>query len=378
MGPSTEMGTIGALAARGAPGAAVLAPPDGPDATPDEWDALVAANPRGSYLQTRGWGTVKAANGWDARLVVAEAPDGPIGAQVLLRRPRPMPWTFGYAPRGPVASSWTEESLRDFAIAIRAEARISIARLSHVRIDPEVELDGPDDTDGAARRSLVAAGFRPAPPIQPDRTRIIDLRPPEEALWGDLRKKWRQYVNKARSEGVTVRAAEDDELDRFYGIYRETADRAGFLIRTLQAYRDVWEAFRPSGRATLLFADDRDGTPVATLFLVSSGPRVVEPYGGMTATGALLRANYLLKWEAIVRARAAGATSYDLWGLAHAGIEHFKTGFGGREIRYIGAWDLVLSGAGRHAYELGQGMRVRLARRRAGLDREGPAAAGAD
>ena len=37
--------------------------------------------------------------------------------------------------------------------------------------------------------------------VQPEATRVIDLRADEEALWGDLRKKWRQYVNKARSGG---------------------------------------------------------------------------------------------------------------------------------------------------------------------------------
>ena len=58
----------------------------------------------------------------------------------------------------------------------------------------------------------------------------------------------------------------------------------------------------------------------------------MEPYGGMTQAGADSRANYLLKWEAIRSSREAGATTYDLWGLAHAGIAHFKTGFGGREI----------------------------------------------
>ena len=63
----------------------------------------------------------------------------------------------------------------------------------------------------------------------------------------------------------------------------------------------------------------------------------------MTAAGGESRANYLLKWEAIRSSREAGATSYDLWGLATGGIAHFKTGFGGREVRYIGAWDLVLS-----------------------------------
>ena len=62
----------------------------------------------------------------------------------------------------------------------------------------------------------------------------------------------------------------------------------------------------------------------------------------MTAAGADSRANYLLKWEAIRTSREQGATSYDLWGLATGGIAHFKTGFGGREVRYIGAWDLTL------------------------------------
>ena len=355
----------------------ILAPPLATAPSPDPWDVRVAADRHGSYLQTRAWAAVKSANGWDARTVSAEAPGGPIGAQVLLRRPRPVPWTFGYAPRGPVATAWDEASLQDFAVALRAEARSSIPRLSHVRFDPEVEADGPDDPGGAARAALTAAGFRPSPPIQPDRTRIVDLTAPEEALWSDLRKKWRQYVNRARSGGVTVRAAEGDELDRFYAIYEETAARAGFLIRTLAAYRDVWEAYRPDGRATLLLAEGRDGEPLAALFLLATGMRVVEPYGGMTATGAELRANYLLKWEAILRAKEAGATAYDMWGLAHPGIEHFKTGFGGREVRYVGAWDLVLDPLGRAVYERGQAARVRWARRRAGLGDAAPAT-GAD
>jgi len=55
--------------------------------------------------------------------------------------------------------------------------------------------------------------------------------------------------------------------------------------------------------------------------------------------------------EAIRRSREAGAATYDLWGLAKSRIAHFKTGFGGREVRFIGAWDLVLSGLGRQVYQ---------------------------
>ena len=341
---------------------------------PAEWDAFVEASDPGSYLQLSPWSTVKAVNGWSAHRVAGGA-GTTIGAQILVRRPRTMPWGFAYAPRGPVAGDWTSESLAGFTAAVRTGLPQGAGRISHVRIDPEIEADGPHDPGGATRRALRATGWRPATPIQPNATRIIDLRADEDALWGDLRKKWRQYVNKARTGGVRVVDAGGDRLGEFYRIYRETADRAGFLIRAESAYRDVWNAYAPSGRARLLFAEAADGEPQATLFLVRSGPRVVEPYGGMTAAGAESRANYLLKWEAIRSSREAGATSYDLWGLATGGIAHFKTGFGGHEVRYIGAWDLVLSPVGRRAYEFAQGVRVRWSRRRGGIGARGNAAA---
>ena len=352
------------------------APPHPNVADDAAWDAFVEAADPGSYLQLSAWSRVKAVNGWAAVRLVAEEDNGAkVGAQILVRRPRPMPWAFAYAPRGPVARPWTHGAVGAFTEAIRDRLSAQAGRVSHLRIDPEIERGGPLDEDGALRDALRAAGWRAAPPIQPSSTRIIDLRADEDALWGDLRKKWRQYVNRARSSGIRVVDAEGDRLPEFYRIYRETADRAGFLIRTEAAYRDVWEAYRPGNRARLLFAESADGEPQATLLLLRSGPRVVEPYGGMTAAGAESRANYLLKWEAIRTSREQGATSYDLWGLATGGIAHFKTGFGGREVRYIGAWDLVLDPLGRVAYETGQRGRVWWARRRHGLGGNGSAAA---
>ena len=346
----------------------------------DAWDQFVEASEPGSYLQLSGWAAVKAVNGWTAVRVVPSAPDaadtGPaIGAQVLVRRPRPLPWAFAYAPRGPVAREWDAASLAAFTEEARRTLRAQAGRVSHLRIDPEIEAGTAPDADGRVQAALRDAGWRPAPPIQPTATRIVDLRADEGALWGGLRKKWRQYVNKARQGGIEVVDGGRDRLPDFYRIYRETADRAGFLIRAESAYRDVWDAFAPAGRARLLFAQAPDGDPQATLFLVRCGSRVVEPYGGMTAAGAESRANYLLKWEAIRSSREAGASTYDLWGLATGGIAHFKTGFGGREVRYIGAWDLVLDPLGRRVYGAAQAGRVWWARRRHGIGGGGNAAA---
>jgi lipid II:glycine glycyltransferase (peptidoglycan interpeptide bridge formation enzyme) len=256
-----------------------------------------------------------------------------------------------------------------FTALVRRELPLRLGPVSHLRIDPEIERDGPVDEGGAARSGLRRAGWRPAPPIQPASTRIVDLTADEDALWGALRRKWRQYVNKAKSGGTEVVEGGGDRLPEFYAIYRDTARRAGFPIRTLGAYRDIWDAFAPAGQAQLLFAQTPDGEPQATLFLVRCGPRVVEPYGGMTSAGAESRANYLLKWEAIRRAREGGATSYDMWGMVTPGIARFKEGFGGREVHYIGAWDLVLNEGGRSLYAIAQRARVWISRRGRDLDR---------
>lgn len=358
----------------GAP--AVVDPPargDGPVATaPVEtdasaaWDAFVAGHPQATYLQTAAWARVKAANGWSSRLVVTslEGDRRRFGARILLRRPRPLPWTFAYAPRGPLGSAWDEASLGTWGDDLRTSldrAATGGAGVAHVRIDPEIELDGPLDAGRSARATLERLGWRPAPEIQPSVTRLIDLRADEAALWSDLRSKWRQYVNKARSLGTTVEDVDADAdpsaFPTFHRIMAGTSTRTGTPIRTEAAYRDIWDAFRPAGGARLLFARDPGGEVGAVLLLVRWGSRVVEPYGGMTTAGAEQRANYLLKWEAIRTSRLAGATSYDLWGLVHPGIRQFKEGFGGREVRYIGAWDLPLSGLGWRAYRLAEGRR---------------------
>ena len=155
-------------------------------------------------------------------------------------------------------------------------------------------------------------------------------------------------------------------IDDLFRIVVDTANRAGFVYRSKDTYRRVYESFAPSGRARILLARKPDGEAVAALMLVACGGKVVEPYGGMTGPGAASRANYLLKWEAIRSSAERGYKVYDMWGMATAGIAQFKQGFGGREIRYIGAYDLVTSAPLRTAFGAYHGTRVRIGRLRRG------------
>ena len=235
------------------------------------WDAFVEASDPGSYLQLGAWAEVKAVNGWTAQRIRRD--DG-IGAQVLVRRPAPLPWGFALCAARP----------RRRDLVRGRDRRVHGGRPRGPAASCRPRLAPADRPRDRARRT--ARPGRPAPPgaarsaagdrrrrSSPHRRGSSTCTPDEDALWGDLRKKWRQYVNKARTAGVVVVDADGDRLGEFYAIYRDTADRAGFLIRTEQAYRDVWEAYRPGGRARLLFAQTADGEPLATLFLVRCGSR---------------------------------------------------------------------------------------------------------
>ncbi len=297
----------------------------------EAWDRFVARAPSGSFPQLTAWADASESKGWTATRVVADAPGGPVGAQVLLHRMRPGPFQRGYATRGPIAATIDRPALAAFTGALQRAA--SRHRLSHVVIDPELE-------PGEVERWLEELGWRRLQaPIQIDQTRLIDLTLPEERLWSDLRSSCRWSINKARRSGYGVVDEGESGLDAFGELYLETARRVGFEANA--AYRETFQAFQRRGLGRLLVARDSEGRPAATLMLLDCGDRVVERYGASSAAGAAGRANYLVKWEAIRTSRERGMRRYDLWGTEGAGLAEFKASFGGYERRYIGAWELV-------------------------------------
>ncbi len=352
------------------------------------WDRLVRQDPRGSYLQLTGWATVKAASGWRHRRVVADAGSGPVGLQLLIRPLGPGPFAVGYAPRGPIGAT-DPASLGALTAALRRVARSE--RLSHVTIEPPwpsvvAAGDGDAPAPPGAERSAVDAGsaaLSPVPdgdpadglaalgwvasdPVQHDRTRVVDLTDTDR-MWQDVRSRTRRYINAARKSGITVTREGSSAIPEFHRLLATTAHRAGFFAREAGSYARILEVFGDD--AWMLMARTADGTAVAGLQLVRCGDTVVEPSGGMDDAGAESRANHLLKWESMAIAAAAGATRYDMWGIAHGGIDQFKAGFGGVELRYPGSYDLQTMPLLRPAFLAARRTWVRVARRRSGLDR---------
>ncbi len=334
-----------------------------PANTDSAWDVFVAGHPHGHVLQTSRWAQLKAGFGWSADRVVLTAPDGVVvaGASLLFRR---LPWgqTLAYAPKGPLVNWADPQEARRLLDAVQESCRRHHAAL--LKIEPELEAS-PVLAERLASLGLRASAQR----VQPLSTIHVALTPDEDAILSRMKPKWRYNIRLAERKGVTVRQAELADLPAIQGLLEQTGARDGFSVHSVAYYRKATELFAPDGSMTWLLAE-HEGRLLAAIAVFASGSMAWYMWGASSDADRNLMPNHALQWAAMCWARARGCQVYDLWGIpdevgddpdAYAdpeswggdglwGVYRFKQGFGGRVVRYIGAWDAPISPLGHSLY----------------------------
>jgi peptidoglycan pentaglycine glycine transferase (the first glycine) len=332
-----------------------------------EWDTLIADLPDLHFLQTWEWAQVKAKYGWQPLPFVWKDHEKIVAAVMILKRTIPIGGFAArlsvlYAPKGPLMN-WDDPSLRkrvldDLQSFAKRQGAIFL------KLDPDVLLGtgipGSEDetvhNDGQALESeLTRRGWRFSDDqIQFRNTVLIDLTPSEDEMLARMKQKTRYNVRLAGRRGVELRIGTVDDLPMLYRMYAETSLRDGFVIRDESYYQTVWRTFmQPSTfdlqpKAEPIIAEV-DGEPVAAVWVFYFGQRAYYVYGMSRDAHREKMPTYLLQWEAMRRAKAAGCTAYDLWGAPEVfdesdsmwGVYRFKEGLGGQVVRTLGAWDYL-------------------------------------
>ena len=314
------------------------------------WQALLGGCAAGDFLHDWTWAAVAAFDGQPQQRFVLEE-DGELVALVAAQERRlPLGRSFWYVPHGPVldyADPSAGDRLRAVAIGLR-----EVGRPAHViaaKLEPRIEADSP--------AAALFARLRPDPrPVQVGQTRVVELTG-DETLMAGFDKDTRYAVRRSQREGVEVSvltdASDTAAIDALHRLVLETQLRAGFPRPPLERYRIAWQGLAGAGRASILEARRADEL-LASGMLVVEGDRSFYLFSGSRREEQgepKHYASYLLQWEMMRRARELGSRFHDLWGIApaDAGPEHawhgvglFKKGFGGREVRWAGTWDVVI------------------------------------
>jgi peptidoglycan pentaglycine glycine transferase (the first glycine) len=328
------------------------------------WDRALLALPNPHILQSWAWGEIKSRHGWQATRLLFQEEGRPVAAASVLQRRLPrLPVSILYLPKGPVLD-WTNVALAGHIL----EELEQLTRRRHalfVKIDPDVYYpDGvpafsPRPACAPATAALLGTrGWRfSGDQIQFRNTLLLDLTCSEDELLASMKQKTRYNVRLAERRSVVVHHCTTTDLDTFYHLYTQTAQRDGFVIRPFDYYRDAWETFLELGWACLLLAEV-GGEIVAGLILFSLGSTAWYMYGASSDRYRNYMPNYLLQWEAIRCAKDAGCALYDLWGAPDDldesdpmwGVVRFKLGMGGQLARGLGAWDFPARRIGYRLY----------------------------
>ena len=311
--------------------------------SPQAWDAMLRASPQGHLLQSWAWGEFKSRFGWRAlRVAVEDGGELVAGAQILLRR---LPYRcLAYVPKGPCLDPSNEKHVDLLWTAVHRVARAHGAIA--LKVEPECE-------DGADDGWLLGQGFRPSTQtIQPRRTIIVDLDEDDDRILARMKSMTRYNVRLASRRGIEVCPGSEADLSKFYDLMKVTGQRDRFAVHSAEYYRTAWQLLADRGHGVLLVARYGDEL-VAGIMVFSFGSSAYYFYGASANEHRNRMPNHALQWAAMRWAKERGCRHYDLWGIpdvepgsptaALTGVQRFKEGFGGRVVRYIGAYDRVYS-----------------------------------
>lgn len=319
-----------------------------------EWDAFVAAHPRGSILQTTNWARLKSRFGWSSQRVWMRR-DGRLvaGAQVLFRSVAVGIVKLGYIPHGPLVD-WNDAEQVDVLFNHIDQAAYGRGA-GMLKLEPRIWQDdmSPGEWEALYRRH----GCVPSPDtIQPPRTVMIDLTPSEDEILARMKQKTRYNIRLAEKKGVTVREGTADDLPAFNRLMQVTGRRDSFGIHDPAYYRAAYELFAP--RDAALWLAEFEGRPLAGVMVFTSGYSAAYLYGASSDEERQRMPAYAAQWAAMRWAKARGCAIYDMWGIPDAAedeleanfaerqdglwpVYRFKRGFGGQVRRTVGAADRV-------------------------------------
>jgi hypothetical protein len=91
-------------------------------------------------------------------------------------------------------------------------------------------------------------------------------------------------------------------------------DRKNFPYYSFEYFREAWRQFAPRGKMKLWLAFYGE-EPLATLMTIAFGHSTIYKWGSISDTHLELKANYLVHWTAMLWAKEAGCTYYDMGGI---------------------------------------------------------------
>lgn len=308
-----------------------------------EWEAFIATHAEANFLQSWLWGEFHQALNHKVLRTGFYNNEKLVGVMLMIienaKRGR-----HGIVPAGPIID-WSNKALVAAAFNTMKELGKKEGCV-FVRVRPQLIAHK------AEAKQFKDFGFTSAPMhLHAELTWQLDLTQSEDEILANMRKKTRYEIRQADKQSITVSTTQEaNAIDRFYEIQLETAQRQKFVPFSKKFLKEQFRVFAAENNA-ILFEGYKGDELLAQAFIIFYGKEAAYHYGTSTDANRNLAGAYALQWAAIKEAKKRGIERYNFWGVTKPehtkhrfyGVSVFKRGFGGFEVEYLHAQDLVIS-----------------------------------
>lgn len=309
-------------------------------ATAQEWNALAGAAQDFSPFQSYAWGEYKRREGWTAERWVYKNSDGTTGVCLqALRKKLPLGKALIWAPGGPLIG-FSKSDPAQISEALGAwlkEAGRGGVVFARFRCHGKADKRWSDAVGRVCGRPI----FK----LNSEHSIWFDLSQSLEALRSRMTSKHRYCVRQSEEAGLEWKLGNSPELmEDLSRLSLEMVRAKGIEAKTysVEELKGMCAAF---GENALVFAGYKEGVPVTACLTLLAGPTAFYQAAATGGEGRKLSAAYAMIGKLFEVLKARGAARLDFGGtsMETTGVNHFKKGFGGELVEYLGEWEWAAS-----------------------------------
>ena len=307
------------------------------------WEKYLTDSSQVSFLQSWNWGQFHQKLNHQVFYYGIYSGSNLIGLSLLIKI-KAKRATYLECPGGPVIDWDNPDQVKEVFKLLKTFAQSEKASFIRIR---------PNELKNTSRlQTLKVAGLKPAPMhLHAETTWALDLTPPLETILKNMRKNTRYSIKQAEKLKLKVtKSMQDKDIDELYQLQLEVVKRRHFVPFSKAYLLAQFQTFKADNQIQL-FKVSYQHQVLAIAFIIFYGSEAVYHYSGSSSKLRQIPASYALQWAAIQEAKKRGLSRYNFWGIApldkpkhrFAGVTLFKTGFGGYQVDYLPAHDLVVS-----------------------------------
>lgn len=312
---------------------------------PEKWNRTLEQGADRNVFQSYEWGEYKRAAGWVPMRWIARNADGAVVAMSqILTKSHPAGVMVGWTPGGPVLkfSATSEQDLARIVKGLldemnRRHKRVSIRLYSHL------------PADSAMAHALGQVCRRPIVRLNSGCSIRVDLTQPIDVVLQRMTAKHRYYVKKSLGEPIQWRVGNDPSLVRaLCDLHKEMVERKGLAPLTSN-FSDLSYLCATLGEHATILAGYVADEAVTSCLTLTFCRKAFYLMAATSRRGRELSAAYAMVYYLLEHLQKRAVGEFDFGGVAPrshlaGGVNHFKRGFGGELVEYLGEWERASAG----------------------------------